>query len=292
MEWLKKILIVGRGRPAALVILLWSVAMNILTELPPSWPPLHRPWSLVTEYFGSPFATGRSLLFDGYQKEHPRQPRSQPVTIVAIDEKSLQAYGQWPWPRYRLAELINTLAKHAPAAIGLDIYMPEHDQTSPDQVAKGLTAEHQALAQQLSRLPSNETLLAQSLRQVPSVLSAAGFDYPAYTTSAGMRTWPVSLTGGEALPAFSRRFEQVLASLPELQAAAKGQALVSVDLENGVVRHVPLVMNLSDQAVPTLALEMLRVATSVVMASTLDGMFLLIVESVWSIVLGFDFATF
>ena len=261
MRWLKQILIIGRGRPAALFILLWSVTMNILTELPPSWPPLQRPWSLVTQYFGSPFASGRNLLFDGYQKEHPRQVQSHPVTIVAVDEKSLQVFGQWPWPRYRVAELIQAIAAHQPAAVGLDIYMPEHDQTSPEQVAKGLSSAHRDLAKQLSRLPSNETLLAQSLREVPSVLSAAGFDYQAYTTSAGMRTWPVRLTGGEALPAFSRRFEQVLASLPELQAAASGQALVSVDLENGVVRHVPLVMNLSDQAVPGLALEMLRVAT-------------------------------
>jgi adenylate cyclase len=261
MELIKKILITGKGRPAALFILLWSLAMNILTELPPSWPHLHRPWSLVTEYFGSPFASGRNLLFDGYQKEFPREPQSQPVTIVAVDEKSLQAFGQWPWPRYRLGELVQAIAKHQPAAVGLDIYMPELDQTSPAQVAKGLKAEHQTLARDLSRLPSNESVLAQALRQTPSVLSAAGFDYPAYTTTSGMRIWPVMIEGADKLPVFSRRFDQVLASLPELQAAASGQALVSVDLENGLVRHVPLVMNLADQAVPTLALEMLRVAT-------------------------------
>ena len=261
MELLKQILITGRGRPAALFVLLWSLALNILTELPPSWAPLHKPWSLVTEYFGSPFASGRHLLFDGYQKEYPREAKSQPVTIVAIDEKSLQAFGQWPWPRYRLAELIQAIAQHQPAAVGLDLYMPEFDQTSPGEVAKGLKPEHRALAQQLQRLPSNETVLAQAFRQVPTVLSAAGFDHPAYTTTAGMRTWPVQIDGADKLPDFSRRFEQVLASLPELQAAASGQALVSVDLENGLVRHVPLVMSLADQAVPSLALEMFRVAT-------------------------------
>jgi len=135
MKWIKQILITGRGRPAALFILLWALTMNILTELPPSWPPLHKPWNLISSYFGTPFASGRHLLFDGYQKEYPRQPQSQPVTIVAIDEKSLQAFGQWPWPRYRLAELIESIAKYKPAAVGLDLYMPEFDQTSPAQVA-------------------------------------------------------------------------------------------------------------------------------------------------------------
>ncbi|MEY4733146.1 MAG: hypothetical protein RLZZ464_1212 [Pseudomonadota bacterium] len=261
MELIKKILITGRGRPAALFILLWSVTMNILTELPPSWPQLHKPWSLVTAYFGSPFASGRNLLFDGYQKEFPRIPQSQPVTIVAVDEKSMQAFGQWPWPRYHLADLIQTIGKYQPAAVGLDIYMPELDQTSPAQVAKALAPEHRTLAQALSGLPSNESVLVQALRETPSVLSAAGFDVSAYTTSAGMRTWPVQIEGSDRLPDFSRRFDHVLASLPQLQVAAKGQALVSVDLENGLVRHVPLVMSLADQAVPALALEMLRVAT-------------------------------
>ncbi|PUE15957.1 hypothetical protein B9Z38_11995 [Limnohabitans sp. MMS-10A-160] len=261
MKLIKQILITGRGRPAAIFILLWALTMNILTELPPSWPTLQKPWSMVTTYFGTPFASARHLLFDGYQKEYPRQPQSQPVTIVAIDEKSLQAFGQWPWPRYRLAQLIEAIGKHKPAAVGLDLYMPEFDQTSPAQVAKGLKPEHQALAEQLRSLPSNEQVLAQSFRHVPTVLSAAGFDQPAYTTTAGMRTWPVKLDGADKLPEFSRRFDRVLASLPELQAAARGQALVSVDLENGLVRHLPLVMNLTDQAVPSLALEMFRVAT-------------------------------
>lgn len=262
MELLKQILITGRGRPAALLVLLWSLTMNMLTELPPSWPSLQKPWSLVTTYFGSPFTAGRNLLFDGYQRKHPREPKSQAVTIVAIDEKSLQTYGQWPWPRYRLAELIHALAKHQPAALGLDLYMPEPDQTSPDQVAKGLKSEHATLAHMLRRLPSHEEALVKAFHEVPTVLSAAGFDQAAYTTTAGMRTWPVQLVGADSLPTFARRFDQVLASLPQLQAAAKGQALVSVDLDNGLVRQVPMVMNMGDQAVPNLALEMFRVASS------------------------------
>ena len=262
MKFLKQILITGRGRPAALFILLWSLTMNVLTELPPMWSSLPTPWNWIPQYFGAPFASSRNLLFDGYQKKFPRESLSQPVTIVAIDEKSLQAFGQWPWPRYRLAELIEAIAEYRPAAVGLDVYMPEPDQTSPSQVAKGLKSEHQALAKQLLRLPSNETVLAESFMRVPTVLSAAGFEQPAFTTSTGMRTWPVELFGAEELPHFARHFEHVLASLPELQSAASGQAMVSVDLENGLVRHIPLIVNLAQQAVPNLALEMFRVATN------------------------------
>lgn len=261
MNFINRLLTSGEGRPVAIVILLWSLLMNVLTELPPSWPDLPWPVAKVVNAMGSPFVTGRNLLFDGYQNQHTRQHQSQPVTIVAIDEKSLQELGQWPWPRYRLAKLLDAIAEHNPAAVGLDIYMPEADQTSPDKVALGLGPEHEGLAKQLRQLPPNDERLSEALRRTPSVLSAAGFDFNAFTTTEGMRTWPVSLEGDDTLPVFVRRFDQVLASLPQLQAAASGQAMVSVDLENGVVRHIPLVMNLSDQPVPTLAIEMLRVGT-------------------------------
>jgi CHASE2 domain-containing sensor protein len=58
-----------------------------------------------------------------------------------------------------------------------------------------------------------------------------------------------------------KRFDHVLASLPQLQNAAKGQALLSVALDQGVVRRIPLVLGLGTKLVPGLAMEMLRVAT-------------------------------
>ncbi len=45
--------------------------------------------------------------FDFYQSLKPRvaAPDKRPVVIVDIDEASLQALGQWPWPRTLIAEL-------------------------------------------------------------------------------------------------------------------------------------------------------------------------------------------
>jgi adenylate cyclase len=126
-----------------------------------------------------------------------------------------------------------------------------------DNLPPGTPAE---LAEQLRALPSHETRLAESLRSVPSVLGAAGFDFTTYTSSAGLRTAPLRIEGGDALP-YVRRFEAVLASLPELQAAARGQAILSVDLEFGVVRRIPLIVAIGDEIVSGLAMEMLRIAT-------------------------------
>ena len=253
---LRRAFLYGRGRPIAMLILLWTTTLSVVSELPTD--------PTVEELSGDitrPFRSARQFLFDSYQKYYPRQPLSQPVTIVAVDETSLARIGQWPWPRNKLAELIDAIDFYQPAAIGFDMYMPEADQTSPDQVADNLPPGAPAeLATQLRLLPSHETRLAESLRSVPSILGAAGFDFTTYTSSAGLRTAPVSVSGGDALP-YVRRFEAVLASLPELQAAARGQAILSVDLEFGVVRRIPLVVAIGDEIVSGLAMEMLRIAT-------------------------------
>jgi adenylate cyclase len=258
---IKQLFSAGKGRPAAAAFLLWLVGTNFYSELRllPTWNDSIPGQAL--RIAAKPFNTGRQILFDEYQRTFPRQPQSQPVTIVAIDEQSLKQIGQWPWPRNQLADLIDAIARHQPAAIGLDMYMPERDQTSPDRVAANLSPQHAKLAKALSALPSHETRLAESLRAVPSVLGATGFDFATFSTSSGLRTAPLVVHGEDAV-SHLENFPFVLASLPELQAAASGQALLTVTAsEAGVVRRVPLVLAVNEQPVPGLALEMLRVAS-------------------------------
>ena len=45
------------------------------------------------------------------------QPSAVPV-IIDIDEESLARYGQWPWPRYLVADLVDRLASKGVASIG------------------------------------------------------------------------------------------------------------------------------------------------------------------------------
>lgn len=260
VRWMVQV-VSEQGRPLAAIVLLWSSLMLLLSDWPVWWPNLPRPAAAVAESFTSSFASGRHFMFDRYQRESPRKPQSQPVTIVAIDEKSLARLGQWPWPRHRLAALLDAIGQHQPAAVGLDMYMPEADQTSPDKVALTLQRQHPDLAQRLSALPSNDQLLAQSIGRTPIVLGAAGFDFKTYTTSEGLRTWPLQLHGAQALPNVTRKYPAVLVSLPQLQSAASGQAVLSVDLSDGAVRRIPLVVEVGAQPVPALALEMFRVAT-------------------------------
>jgi len=257
-SWIRKAMAARNGRPMAMVILFGLCINSLLSE----WPLAHKPAVVTTleQWTTGTFQTGQRQLFDGYQRKFPRIPLSQPVTIVAIDEPSLAAIGQWPWPRNRLATLVDQINAMKPLAIGLDIYMPEPDQTSPDKVANNLPPSELALSRALKSLPSHETVLAKSLAAAPSILGAAGFDHEALTTNNQLLTAPIQTQGANPFP-FVKHFDHVLASLPQLQQAAHGQALLSVALEQGVVRKIPLVMSLGDQLVPSLPMEMFRLAT-------------------------------
>ena len=256
LDLLQRVFLFGRGRPVALIILLWTTTLCVVSEMSQE-----DSLAEISGTFVRPFASARQFLFDSYQRYYPREPQSQPVIVVGIDEPSLATVGQWPWPRNKLAALVDAIAAHGPAVTGFDMYMPERDQTSPDQVAKNLPAgASDDLVAQLGELPAHDMLLGNALRSTPSVLGAAGFDFDTQTSHGGFRSAPVRETGGAALP-HVRRFEAVLASLPELQAAASGQAVLSVDLEFGVVRRIPLIAAIGDVLVSGLALEMLRIAT-------------------------------
>lgn len=246
------------GRPLALGILFFLCTVSLLSE----WPLSNKPAIVTTleQWTAGTFKSGQRQLFDEYQRRSPRTPLSQPVTIVAIDEQSLAEVGQWPWPRNRLATLIDKINAMKPLAIGLDVFMPESDQTSPDRVADNLPPSALVLANALKSLPSHETILARSLAAAPTILGAAGFDHRALTTDTQLLTAPIQTHGADPLP-FVKHFVHVLASLPQLQMAARGQALLSVELEEGVVRKIPMVMGLGDQLVPSLPMEMLRLAT-------------------------------
>src|ERR1700737_3584813 len=78
----------------------------------------------------------RLRSFDFYQKMSPRVYSDGPVVIVDIDEDSLSAYGQWPWPRTLLADLLSRLYQWQGAAVAFDVVFAEPNRASPDEAVK------------------------------------------------------------------------------------------------------------------------------------------------------------
>jgi len=205
-----------------------------------------------------PLQVLRNAVFDQYQRWHPRVYQAVPVRIVDLDEESLKRLGQWPWPRTRVAEMIDRLREAGAAAIGLDIVFAEPDRTSPKSMAATWNLPED-LRRRLEGLPDHDLVLAQTLRRGGVVLGfAATRDGPERPLPA--RPFRVVFSGESPLP-FLHSFSSSVTSIPVLENAAAGNgALTFIPDSDGVVRRVPLAIGLQDQLMPSLIAESLRVA--------------------------------
>jgi len=202
----------------------------------------------------------RNLVFDAYQRAHPRAYRDAGVRIVDIDDESIRRLGQWPWPRSDVARIVQTLTEAGAAAIVFDIVFSEPDRTSPARIARRMEREGVSRAQlaALASLPDYDAVLQRALATSPSVLG--------FFLTRDRRAAPLQLKAGFAVagsdPAASvAPFEGVIAPLSPLQAAARGLGFVSLPGgDDAIVRQPPMIASLNGQLVPSLSVEALRVA--------------------------------
>lgn len=234
-----KILNLGRGRVIGSLILLICVFLH------------------ATNLETGPIPGLRLALFDSYQQIQPRIRASAPVTIVAIDEKALDHYGQWPWPRDLMAKLLENLNTHRPIAMGLDIIMAEPDRLSPEK----MPWKDQAPAfvkDWLKSIQGNDAALANTLSRSRVAMGIAGLEDGKIDPKAPLAA---SQVGDASLVSRLRAYPAELRSLPQLDRAAPGHGLLTVDIDaDGIVRRFPLAAQLGDRIAPSLDLEVLRLA--------------------------------
>jgi adenylate cyclase len=232
----------GVGRIVALLLLIELVALRI-------WDP-------------RPVEALRQKSFDIYQLVHPRREANDLVAIVDIDEPSLRALGQWPWPRTFMADIVSKVAELDGVVVGFDVLFPEPDRSSPDVALQTFRGLDDATKDALRNLPGNDIIFAEAIRRSKVVLGQSGYlvsgtapiERPA--DQKGMAT-----LGPDPRP-FLVDFPRLLRNLPILDEAAMGHGIFSVIPEgDGTVRRVPLVAVADGTIVPSLSLEMLRVVT-------------------------------
>ena len=98
--------------------------------------------------------------------------------IVDIDETSLRKLGQWPWPRTRVAELIDRLTQHGAAAIAFDLVFAEPDRLSPGVAADTYRALDDETRAKLRALPSNDEIMAEAIKRSTVVLGETVMPVP------------------------------------------------------------------------------------------------------------------
>lgn len=228
---------------------------------------------LIRLFDPDPIQRLRMIGFDQIQRLEPRQYQQLPVRIVDIDEKSLEALGQWPWPRTVIAELLVKLQKAGAAAVAFDILFAEPDRTSPNTILKqwkrfeGID-ENPALSDLISKLPDHDEVLASNLKRLPTVLGIK-FNNSGDTRGRPDPKWSYAQQGNDPRR-FFQSYSGVVKALDVLSSNTSGLGSINSSLDSdGIIRRVPLFVRLnsgekfSKEIFPTLSVEALRVAQRV-----------------------------
>ena len=174
--------------------------------------------------------TARLKSFDLLQQyDEPIQSRD--IAIVEIDEHAIEKYGQWPWKRDVLADIIWKLREAGAGIIVLPILFSEYDRLGGDQ-------------ELLEAINGNGVVIAQN-----------------GSFSANRNGVPRGVAKiGDPLP-FLFEWQGMLGPITEFGEYADGVGVLNTVPEiDGVVRRLPMLMRIGEDVYPALAIEVIRVA--------------------------------
>lgn len=199
------------------------------------------------------------------------------VAIIDLDDQSLKQFGQWPWPRYRVAMLGERIRRAGAVSIAADIVFAEEDRTSPEVLRDSLRNE---LGVEIgftglpAGLENNDAVLAGILKQGPYVLGyyfrvegLGNFDrQPSSSMHASQdenRDVPPPAMTASVLKTSDAvnvdvalfRARGVVGNIPVLARSVEAAGFLNVGADrDGVVRKAPLLISWGDAVYPSLAL--------------------------------------
>jgi adenylate cyclase len=185
-------------------------------------------------------------------------PSDLKVIVVDIDRPSIDALGEWPWPRETLARLVEAVASERPAAIAIDMLLAEPDDRSPAALARrlGSVTGRAEISQLADGLPDGDKRLVRAISDVPVALGFV-LDPDRNGTLPG----PAIVSRGP-LP-FDDLWQATGAIGPTEQLASAASGLGALSLPgsaDGAIRQVPVFVAAGGVVMPGLAAEALRLA--------------------------------
>ena len=182
----------------------------------------------------TPLQNLRNQTFDAYQQLDEIK-QSNEVVIINIGEKSLQQWGQWPWPRQNFAQMIHDLRQKNQGIIGLTVMFPEADRFGGDPTLA-------------SWIKGNGIVLSQT----PSTKGVK-------TSGPHIGTGVIGPTKAQD---FLLTWPNLVTNIPELEAEAFGIGVnASAPQPDFVTRTYPLAIGVEGKIYPSFAIEILRVQT-------------------------------
>jgi len=162
-----------------------------------------------------------------------QEPINNNIYTVNIDEPSLEAYGQWPWPRGDYGKLIEDLYARGAGLVVFNVLMSEADRSGEDEI------------------------FAEILQQYPVIVTMLG-STEAKNEPINPGATIVNSDYIDLIPSVPG----VIANVPWIDGNAVGAGIINTFPEiDGVTRRVPLVLRDESSGIlyPNVTMEVLRV---------------------------------
>jgi adenylate cyclase len=172
----------------------------------------------------------RLKSFDLLLQSEPKEI-SQDIAVVTIDEKAIEKYGQWPWNRSVLGDIIGQLREAEVGIIVLPILFSEEDRLGGDQTLSNYIYQNGVIIAQVGTNQTNKNSVPRGVAKI-----------------------------GDPLP-YLFEWGGMLGPIPQLGEVADGVGVVNTAPEiDGVTRRIPLLMKIGNEVYPAMAIEVIRVA--------------------------------
>ena len=173
----------------------------------------------------------RMKALDQHQRTQ-QEEISDKIVTVEIDNESIRERGQWPWPRNELAKDIEELYRMGAAIVVVPILFADEDRMGGDQQFDEMLKKTPTI---IGQIPANETKGNPISRGVATI-------------GTPWQPWVYNYTGA-------------VGPIEPFAKSAIGVGMMLVAPEgDGVVRRMPLVVQIDGQLYPSLSMEILRVA--------------------------------
>ena len=190
------------------------------------------------------------LNYDLYQNIFEEDFSTNKVVIVDIDEKSIEKIGQFPWRRDVYSTILENLNSAEASVIAFDIFFSEEDTQNPVKIFKEFNLNSENI------LNSDELFLS-SIKNSNVILPLVGATKEVKKNNFSPKA--NIITKGEDPLNYLYNYQGYISSLDKFNNAAKGLGSISIiDSEDGILRYVPLILNIDNEIIPSLSLEAVR----------------------------------
>jgi adenylate cyclase len=171
------------------------------------------------------------------------------ITIIDIDEKSIETLGQWPFSRIHIAQVLANLANAGAGIIGLDIVFSEYDRSSPKTMAQQLGVQGDFI--------DSDFLLSNVVAQTPTILGYYFSNEQGKTLSPKVATVFDINTSIHTL-----KFDYVTTNIEQLTTNGYSSGFFNAFSDsNGKITKLPLILEYKNKIYPSLALEMITLTS-------------------------------